>query len=229
MTSRFRTNVRAAILAQAPLWDSHERTACTHRMNKRSDRPSTAFVEDALLAEGPLSAVALAVKAHLSESPDASVVIFDDDTGHVIDLNLQGSDSQIIGRLDQVADGATTDKKPAGRGRPNLGVIAREVTLLPRHWEWLAQQRGGASATLRRLIDAARKHDAPGEETSSARETTYRAMRVLAGNREGFEEAARALFAGDAESFDARLGSWPSPIGQYLRRIAKPAFGGSDK
>jgi hypothetical protein len=104
-------------------------------------------------------------------------------------------------------------------------VIAREVTLLPRHWDWLSKQRGGASATLRRLIDEARKRDADEGEQGSSKESVYRAMRVLAGDREGFEEAARALFAGKAEAFDARLEKWPSDIRRYLRKLAQPAFG----
>ena len=189
-------------------------------MKKRSDRPSTAFVGDALLSEGPLIDVALAVKEHAGHSQASSVLVFDDETGQVIDLDLRGGDSEIRERIDRTEDGAPAERPPSGRGRPNLGVVAREVTLLPRHWEWLAKQRGGASATLRRLIDEARKQEGHDENRNVATEASYRAMRALAGDREGFEEAARALFASDAHSFAAHIAKWPDDIQRYLRKLA---------
>jgi hypothetical protein len=189
-------------------------------MKKRSDRPSTAFVGDALLAEGPLIDVALAAKEHLGRSQESSVLVFDDATGEVIDLDLRGGDSEVRERIDRFADAEPAEKKPPGRGRPSLGVVAREVTLLPRHWEWLGKQRGGASATLRRLIDEARKQEGHDENKNVTTEASYRAMRALAGDREGFEEAARALFAADAHSFEAHTAKWPHDIQRYVRKLA---------
>lgn len=198
-------------------------------MKKRSDRPSAAFVKDKLLKEGPLGIVALAVKKHLAASPESSVLIFDDETGNAIDLDLRGSDEDVIDRLDHAAQPEPVAKAPAGRGRPSLGVIAREVTLLPRQWDWLAKQRGGASATLRRLVDEARKQDGHSADQSASKETVYRAMRVLAGNREGFEEATRALFAGKGEAFNARMQKWPADVRRYLQKLAQHAFDSADQ
>ena len=193
-------------------------------MKKKSERSATAFIGDALLIEGPLIAVATAVKNRLNESPQSAVVIIDDETGRSIDLDLRGSTSQIRSRIDGNAKRERTAKTSVRRGRPSLGVISREVTLLPRHWDWLSKQRGGASATLRRLVDDARKRHGSEGDRAAAREALYRAMLVLGGNKEGFEEAARALFAGDRRSFNARINIWPSDISRYLRRLAPSAF-----
>ena len=77
-------------------------------------------------------------------------------------------------------------------------MVAREVTLLPRHWEWLAQQSGGASVALRRLVDQARRGTEDKDRIRRAQEAAYRFMSAMAGNRPNFEDAIRALFAGDS-------------------------------
>ncbi|MFY0534142.1 DUF2239 family protein [Nannocystis pusilla] len=41
-----------------------------------------------------------------------------------------------------------------GPGRPKLGVVSREVSLLPRHWEWLERQPSGSR---RRCADSSRR------------------------------------------------------------------------
>ena len=110
------------------------------------------------------------------------------------------------------------------RPRPRLGVVAREVTLLPRHWEWLADQPGGASATLRRLVDEARKHETPKARARRAAATAGRAMTALAGDRPNFEEAYRALDAGDRDRFEALTAGWPEDVRGYLLRVAQEAF-----
>lgn len=181
-------------------------------MTNTGDSPCTAFDGEALLARGPLAAVALAVRARLAERPDASVLTFDDATGRVVDLDLRGSEAEIVARL-----GGT---EPRGRGRPKLGVVAREVTLLPRHWDWLAAQPGGASQALRRLVDDARRGDGGQTKARIARETAYRFMAAMAGDLTGFEEASRALFAGDEAGFRSHAAGWPGDIRTYAQELA---------
>jgi hypothetical protein len=179
----------------------------------------TAFTGPHRLAGGPILDVALAVKAALAEDPQAPVLTFNDATGAVVDLDLRGGPEEIAARLDErfpIEDAET----PRGPGRPKLGVTAREVTLLPRHWEWLGQQRGGASHALRRLVDDARRADLGTSEARARRDAAYRFMSAMAGNLEGFEEASRAFFANDTTRFDEQSASWPADIRAHVRKLA---------
>lgn len=177
----------------------------------------TAFAGTDRLVHGPLTEVALAVKAALARDPAASVLTFDDATGRVIDLDLRGSDAEVLARL-------APDEEPSarGRGRPKLGVVAREVTLLPRHWDWLATQPGGASHALRRLVEEARRRDGGQSEQRKTQETAYRFMSAMAGDLPGFEEAARALFANDATRFAVHAAVWPADIREHAQKLAWP-------
>jgi hypothetical protein len=178
----------------------------------------TAFRDHRLLATGALADVARAVAA---EGGAAGVVIFEDATGRVVDLDprlLPDAAAQAW-----QAAGGPTEPEPAprqGPGRPRLGVVAREVTLLPRHWDWLAAQRGGASATLRRLIDEARRDAEPADRARRVRDAAYRAMATLAGDLPDFEEASRALFAGDQARLAGIVAEWPSDVSAYVLRLA---------
>jgi len=171
----------------------------------RSDH-CTAFAGHDLLATGDRASVAVALR-RAQDAGLARLVVFDDETGRQIDFDLRGSDDEIIARLNPMEPPART-----GRGRPKLGVIPREVTLLPRHWEWLAEQPGGASATLRRLIDEARKSHVAKRDLEAA----YRLMSGLAGDLPGFEAASRALYAGDAAALAHAVQSWPKDVADYL-------------
>jgi uncharacterized protein len=188
----------------------------------------TAFAGRRVLAAGPLTDVALAVKAAEAggSAPDA-ILVFDDATGRVIDLDLRGSDADIVARYRPRPDAqhtAVADDagEPRGRGRPKLGVIAREVTLLPRHWEWLAAQPGGASAALRRLVEDARKRADPRQAQRAAQEASYRFMHAIAGDLPGYEEATRALFADDRPRLEQWTADWPADIRAYALRLAAP-------
>ncbi len=178
----------------------------------------TAFDGDRLLAAGTLVDVALAVKAALKKGADGPVLTFDDATGAVIDLDLRGSKADIVARLSP--PGAPEPDGPRGRGRPKLGVVAREVTLLPRHWDWLAAQPGGASVALRKLVDAARRADDGKSRTRTAQAAAYKFMAATAGNRPGFEEATRALFAGNHDRFETLIADWPADLRDYAVRLA---------
>jgi uncharacterized protein len=202
-------------------------------MTQAASKPCTAFDGRNLIAAGPLSEVALAVKVAIEGGAPGPVLVFDDATGGVIDLDLRGSSEDVLGRLDRQSRGAAQksdpdrntqpETGPRGRGRPKLGVVAREVTLLPRHWDWLAAQSGGASAVLRRLVDEARRSDAGRSRRHAARDAAYRFMSAMAGNFPGFEEASRALFADDRKGFAQQIADWPVDIRAYLMRLASGA------
>jgi len=172
------------------------------------------FVGVSRFVAGALVDVAAAARRVLDRDPCAAVLIFDRQTAEVVDLDLRGTERDVVARLAPPSTG------PARRGRPKLGVVAREVTLLPRHWDWLARQPGGASVTLRRLVEIARKADV---ETGDARARTaaaYRFMAAMAGDLPGFEAAARALFAGDRARLETHMYRWPSDIREEALRFA---------
>jgi len=186
----------------------------------------TAFSGERLLASGPAWEVALAVKAMLDANDAAPLLIFDDTTGRQLDFDLRGSDAEIMARLKPADASPDTAQAEAARapGRPKLGVVAREVTLLPRHWDWLASQPGGASVTLRKLVDAARAAGQGTERVRTAQQTADRFMSAMLGNAAGYEEASRALYAGDGPRFHELSAGWPADLRDYARRLAAPAF-----
>jgi hypothetical protein len=171
---------------------------------------ASAFLGDRLIARGDLRTVAKAAHAAAQNHP----LVLDDATGRTLDLDLRGTTSEVLSRLLQPEDAP----KPI-RGRPKLGVTAREVTLLPRHWDWLATQPGGASAAIRRLVDQARRASGDGSEIRAAQERAYRAMTTLCGDRPGYEEAARALFAGERAAFSLLTAMWPGDVRNYLHDL----------
>ena len=177
----------------------------------------TAFAGLRKLAQGALIDVALVVKAAETQEPDA-VLVFDDATGRVLDLDLRGSTAEIVARL--ARPGGTEAEPARGRGRPKLGVVPREVTLLPRHWDWLANQPGGASVALRKLVEEARRRSGDRDRARMARDAAYHFMSTMAGNRPGFEEASRALFAGDRHRFAELIASWPPDVRDQIVKLA---------
>lgn len=158
-----------------------------------------------------------ALAAH-ALAEEAGVLVFGPD-GRGVDFDLSGGAEAVAARLAEPLDA------PRGRGRPKLGVVAREVTLLPRHWEWLASQPGGASVALRKLVEAASRAAEGPDRIRTAREAAYRFASAMAGDLAGFEDAMRALFAGDDEAFEARIEAWPGDIAAQLRTYAAEAFG----
>jgi len=172
----------------------------------------TAFVDGKQIATGALAEVLGAIKA--AHDAGQGVLVFSDASARVIDLDLRGRLDEALARLEAA---------PArGPGRPKLGVTSREVTLLPRHWDWLASQPGGASVVLRKLVEAASK--SPSEDRRLSQEVAYRFMSAMAGNLSGFEEANRALFAGDKVRFEQETEAWPPDVRDYARRQAAGAF-----
>jgi hypothetical protein len=188
-----------------------------------STRPQfTAFIGPQRLASGPLAEVAIAVMNASSRPAAPPIIIFADATGQPIDLDLRGTERDVVARLPQPAPEPeeSAAAEPRGRGRPKLGVVAREVTLLPRHWEWLGAQPGGASVALRKLVDAARRANGDADRARAARDAAYRFMSVMAGNLAGFEEASRALFADDRRKFVGLIAAWPDDIRDHIVKLA---------
>jgi hypothetical protein len=186
----------------------------------------TAFMAHQRLASGPLAEVALAVLKASKSSAAEPIVIFDDTTGRPIDLDLRGTERDIVARLRQPASNAETPAEdpsapePRGRGRPKLGVVAREVTLLPRHWEWLGAQPGGASVALRKLVEEARRASGDRDRSRAAKDAAYHFMSAMAGNLAGFEEASRALFADDRRRFVELIAGWPGDVRDHIVGLA---------
>lgn len=177
----------------------------------------TAFLGVHRVAQGRYADVARVIET-LPVS-DERVLVFDDATGAQVDHPWPTTIGQ------PAAADALVDGGVAGTvGRPRLGVVAREVTLLPRHWAWLAQQRGGASATLRRLVDEARRNQAQADAQRLARERTYRFMSAMTADWPGFEEACRALFAGDGRAFRRQTAGWPADVRDHLAGLGRDAF-----
>ena len=192
-------------------------------------RTYTSFAGHRRIAAGPLLGNVLAVRRALESAVDGPVLVFDDATGQVVDVDTRGSEADIAARLatpEPVSAAPCTETasveptEPRGRGRPRLGVVAREVTLLPRHWEWLAAQPGGASVALRKLVEEARRTGSAKSRQRQAQERAYHFMSAMAGDLPGFEEATRALFANDGLRMSEFTAAWPTDVREYALRLA---------
>ncbi len=237
----------------------------------------TAFEGGRQIASGALKDVALAAKTVVDLGTGSTqplpVLIFNDASSEVIELDWRGSAAEFAARFELVAramaaadvaankaainpptngseiaqpTGPAPDageppaiscaetspvasppdstSPPRGPGRPRLGVVAREVTLLPRHWEWLASQPGGASVALRKLVEVARRTSEVKDRVRRTSEVGYKFMSTMAGHEAGFEEASRALFAGDQAGFEVRIAAWPADVQTHLKKILSDAF-----
>lgn len=173
----------------------------------------TAFSGTKRIASGSLREVALQAKAALDADECAQVLIFDDVTSHLVEVDFRGTPEDVAARI------APPEEEARRPGRPKLGVVAREVTLLPRHWEWLASQPGGASVALRKLVEHARLSNQEADRRRRAQEAAYRFMSAMAGNEPGFEEATRALFAGNRERFRQMVEAWPADIRDHAKKL----------
>ena len=185
----------------------------------------TAFAGPGRIASGELRHVAL--KAKQAFDAGKTVLVFEDASGRIIDLPLELPASDLLKRLaEPVVPAAPTAGKPAARGpgRPRLGVVAREITLLPRHWDWLSTQPGGASVALRKLVEVARRTSEVRDRVRQSSAVGYKFMSTMAGHEPGFEEAARALFAGDQTGFEHLVSGWPVDVQAHLKKILANAF-----
>ena len=188
--------------------------------------PYSGFNKANHIASGSLGQVAIAVKTRFADAHGDGTLIFDNSTGRVVDIDYRGSDADILARLPAAPSSGDepAEAMQRGPGRPKLGVVAREVTLLPRHWEWLAAQPGGASVALRKLVEDARRAHADKDKARLAQERTYRFMSAMLASEAGLEEATRALFAGKREPFETLSAPWPADLREHVRRLAADAF-----
>ena len=213
-----------------------------------------AFTGHERIALGEPREVAALVKQFVDDHPDRPVAILDADSSRPVEIDLRGTVEAVLGRLPPApveapsstgasavpsagasevpsagASEVPSTGEPAqaarGPGRPRLGVVAREVTLLPRHWDWLASQPGGASVALRKLVERALRTSAQADRVREATDSAYRFMHALAGNESGFEEASRALFAGDLERLETEVARWPHDVRLHLLELAGRALG----
>lgn len=185
----------------------------------------TAFAGKQKIATGTLHALAPLLKERVTREPDAQILIFNDDNGKQVDLNLHGSLAEVLQRLPAprpVDD--DTASTPRTAGRPKLGVTAREVTLLPRHWEWLASQPGGASVALRKLVEQAQRDNRDIDQQRQARDAAYQFMSALAGDEAGFEEASRSLFASRRDDFIKQVQAWPDDVREHVVMLAEKSW-----
>lgn len=200
-------------------------------MQTNSSPDCAAFAGTQLIAFGPLSHVALKAQASTLAAGSSPVLIFDDLTSRLVELDLRGTPQDLLARIQITepallapSDSPVPEDQPRGPGRPKLGVVPREVTLLPRHWEWLATQPGGASVALRKLVEEARRTHQDKDRLRQAQEAAYRFLSAMAGNEPGFEEATRALFAGNRERFNELIVRWPMDVANHARKLADRAF-----
>lgn len=179
-----------------------------------------AFAQTRCLAIGTPAEVATAVKTFTDEEPESSVLAFDAVTSRPVEIDLRGSMAEVLARLPQPAETLASTPETRSVGRPKLGVVPKEVTLLPRHWEWLASQSGGASVALRKLVEQAMRGSGETDRVRQAQEATYRFMQAMAGNEAGYEEASRALFAGDLAAFREYTAAWAHDVREHALQLA---------
>lgn len=183
-----------------------------------------AFEHHRLLASGEPAGVVTAVQQRLVEQPEALLLVLDATTSERIELDWRTPTAQLLAQLPAAPatdepDEAPSSDAPRGPGRPKLGVTAREVTLLPRHWDWLARQPGGASVALRKLVQSAMREGGSAESRRRATEAAYRFMSTVGGDLPQYEELSRALFAGDLVRAEALAADWPADVATQLRSL----------
>ena len=187
-------------------------------MKSPTDRVCIAFSGTKRIAEGDLLDVALTVKKRMQKPGAESVLIFDAMTSAPIEIDLRGSAENVLKRLEGIPEGKS------GPGRPKLGVVSREISLLPEHWEWLGRQRGGASATLRKLVEESKKTNRAQDQKRQAQDALHKFMTAMAGDLPEYEEALRALYAGKPEVFATLIAPWPKDIAEHVRKLSRRLF-----
>ena len=187
-------------------------------MSLPSDLPVVAFAGDARIARAPLEKALPAI--HAAEAAGRAPQVFDLVEGRPVDLDLRGGFAEARARLGP----PRVEVEKRGPGRPKLGVTPREVTLLPRHWDWLSAQPGGISVALRKLVEAQMRAGEGPERARRAKEATYRFITAMAGDLPNYEDATRMLFAGDWTAFEAAVAGWPEGVRETAREMAEGAW-----
>ncbi len=186
-------------------------------------RTYTVFCGDRQLASGDVRTVLIHAKRYVDGGGSDPLLVFEDQTGMQTELELDGTEEEALARLAADPIFAAGLPQPAKPGRPKLGVVAREITLLPRHWAWLDRQPGGSSAALRRLVESASKHGRGKDLARAAREATGKFMWAMTGNLAHFEEATRALYAKDQARLEDLIRDWPIDLRKHVERLSREA------
>lgn len=193
-------------------------------MDQTSIQSYTAFDGHKLLTQGPLEDVVLKIKRHVKSNPNSNLLVFSDSSGKQMDFDLHGTEKEVLQKLKIYLVPELSSPALVGPGRPKLGVVAREISLLPRHWEWLSTQSGGASATIRRLVDDAKKSSTGKDLVKQAQERTYKFMSAIAGDLPRYEEALRALYKKDKALFKSQIADWPTDVKDYTKNLSADVF-----
>jgi len=191
-------------------------------MSQPSATTCIAFDQQKLIAKGALADVARAAKLAIDAGASAPLVILDEYSSRPIEIDFRGSVDAVLSRL--TPETSPEESATRGPGRPKLGVVSREVTLLPRHWDWLGQQPGGASAVLRKLIEQSIRNGGASERARLAVDSVDRFMRVMAGDAPGYEEASRAFYRGEREQFASLTAAWPADVRAHLQQLVAIAW-----
>jgi hypothetical protein len=202
-------------------------------MDKQNLQQCIAFEGNKCIASGDLAEVVKKAKEVIDHEGHAAVLIFDDLTAELIEVDFRGTMKEVLKRLEKLPDGSESGRSSSnqdqkilrGPGRPKIGVVSREVTLLPRHWDWLNSQPGGASVALRKLVEEARRVNSNRDKVRHSQEVAYRFMTAMAGDLPGYEEATRALFAGDHGRFNDLVAAWPDDVRVYALKLSDVALG----
>jgi uncharacterized protein len=187
-------------------------------------RSCIAFEGSRCIASGSLSEVALKTKQAIDRGQHDVIVIFDGETSALIEIDFRGTPGEVLERLPKTDRNGVAVAEKRGPGRPKLGVVGREVTLLPRHWDWLDEQPGGASVALRKLVETAKRSSHGADRARRSQEAVHRFMYAMAGNLPGFEEASRAFYAGNRARFNRIVRSWPADLRDHLGKLVTIAF-----
>lgn len=187
-----------------------------------NERTYTAFAGNRLVASGDLKTMVLQTKEFLDRGDAETILIFEDQTGEEIDFDFRGTPDEVLAKLSAHPLFVSREEQSAqrsGPGRPKLGVVCREVSLLPRHWEWLEKQPGGASVTLRKIVEETKKRGRGKELARMAREAAGKFMWAMAGNLPNFEEASRALYAKDTDRLGSLICDWPPDVRNHILKL----------
>ncbi|MES2802482.1 MAG: DUF2239 family protein [Bdellovibrionota bacterium] len=183
----------------------------------------TVFAGFKIISQGNIEEVAIATKKYLKKEDDVRLLIFSDLSGKQMDLDLSGADKDVIDRL-SVYKAAEASVSVSGPGRPKIGVKPREVSLLPLHWEWLSTQSGGASATIRRLVDEKMKAPTPKDKIKQTQESVYTFLNSIAGDLTNFEDAIRFLYRQDEAKFKDAIADWPKDLKKHTLTLSRGVF-----
>jgi uncharacterized protein len=184
-----------------------------------SSRTLVAFDRQSCVASGPSAAVVQKLKTLVDAGNCQSLLVFDAETSELVEIDFRGTPQEVLSRLDPPGDPLPLGSDPSakrGPGRPKLGVVGREVTLLPRHWEWLDLQPGGASVALRKLVETAKRSNQTQDRARQAQDSVYRFMSTMAGDLPGFEEALRAFYAKRPVEVRRIVAAWPEDIREHI-------------